>query len=106
MKSIKFYLINVGISVLVTSGILFLYDAYYKQEIMTIDIGEYLLKQKEKYIAGKLTDKELETQLQDVQKRIDAVPKRYVLLREDVVVKRGSAKKIQLMEKEAPNESK
>lgn len=106
MKSIKFYFINAGISILITLGILFLYDTYYKQEIMVIDIGEYLLKQKEKYLSGELTDDELEVQLQAIQKKIDDVPKRYVLLRNDVVVKRGNAEKIQLLEKEVSNETK
>lgn len=63
------------------------YDSWYAQKLVSIDIKGYISDQRDKYIAGKLTDDELKRSFDKLEQVVTAIPKNKAVLMGDLVVR-------------------
>ena len=56
---IKTMSLSVIVSVFVSVGTVYLYDAYYVQKVVVFDLASYLDKQKADFVAGKINEEKL-----------------------------------------------
>ncbi len=63
------------------------YDSWYAQKLVAIDIKGYITEQRDKYVAGKLTDEELKRSFDRLEQVVTAVPKNKAILMGDLVVR-------------------
>ena len=63
------------------------YDSWYAQKLVAIAIKGYITEQRDKYVAGKLTDEELKRSFDRLEQVITAVPKNKAILMGDLVVR-------------------
>lgn len=63
------------------------YDSWYAQKLVSIDIKGYITEQRDKYIAGKLTDDELKRSFDRLEQVVTAIPKNKAVLMGDLVVR-------------------
>lgn len=87
--SIKNILLIATISLAMSVITVYFYDRYNKVEIVSVDLNNTLLELKKEFIKGEITKEELEARLKAIQKEIDSLPKRYVVLSDEVVLKNG-----------------
>jgi len=81
------WLLTVFISLLISALSVFVYDRFFAQKVVAIDIHGYVAKQKELYVGGKLSDTELEQNLERIKGAITKIPKNKVVIVGDVVLK-------------------
>ena len=63
------------------------YDSWYAQKLVSIDIKGYISEQRDKYVAGKLTDDELKRSFDRLEQVVTAIPKNKAVLMGDLVVR-------------------
>lgn len=63
------------------------YDSWYAQKLVAVDIKGYISDQRDKYIAGKLTDDELKRSFDRLEQVVTAIPKNKAVLMGDLVVR-------------------
>ena len=63
------------------------YDRWYVQKIVAVDIKGYIARQRESYLAGKMTDYELKKSLDRLESVITAIPRNRVVIMGDAVVR-------------------
>jgi len=63
------------------------YDSWYAQKLVAVDIKGYISDQRDKYIAGKLTDDELKRSFDKLEQVVTAIPKNKAVLMGDLVVR-------------------
>jgi len=63
------------------------YDSWYAQKLVAVDIKGYISEQRDKYIAGKLTDDELKRSFDKLEQVVTAIPKNKAVLMGDLVVR-------------------
>ena len=63
------------------------YDRWYAQKIVAVDIKGYIARQRESYLAGKMTDYELKKSLDRLESVITAIPRNRVVIMGDAVVR-------------------
>ncbi len=68
------------ISVIITVSALILYDRYYAQKIVFVDIKAYMDEQKSQYMAKKLTDEQLSKNIDRIRTIVEKIPKNYIVL--------------------------
>lgn len=73
------------VSSIVSCGSLLMYDRFFAQKIMTVNMTQYLKDQSDLYFAGKITRDELAANFDRFSQTVKAQPKNKVILLEDVV---------------------
>ena len=63
------------------------YDRWYAQKIVAVDIKGYIARQRESYLAGKMTDDELKKSFDRLESVITAIPRNRVVIMGDAVVR-------------------
>ena len=81
--------ISFGASLTVISG----YDRWYAQKIVAVDIKGYIARQRESYLAGKMTDDELKKSFDRLESVITAIPRNRVVIMGDAVVRNAETVK-------------
>ena len=75
--------ISFGASLTVISG----YDRWYAQKIVAVDIKGYIARQRESYLAGKMSDDEPKKSFDRLESVITAIPRNRVVIMGDAVVR-------------------
>ena len=75
--------ISFGASLIAIYG----YDRWYAQKIVAVDIKGYIARQRESYLAGKMTDDELKKSFDRLESVITAIPRNRVVIMGDAVVR-------------------
>ena len=83
----KSYLVTFLMCLAVSAGAIYLYDRYYATKIVSIDIRKYVADQRSLFLDGKLTEKDLNSNLDRLRQLIDGVPSNSVVIASDVVIK-------------------
>ena len=63
------------------------YDRWYAQKVVAVDIKGYIAQQRDNYLAGKLNDEELRKSFDRLEAVITAIPKNRVIIMGDAVVR-------------------
>lgn len=66
---------------------LYLYDRYRATRIVSVDLDGYISEQKERFIAGEITEEKLTENMNRLKEAVDRIPGNTVVLTADVVVK-------------------
>ena len=83
---IGFFVIIVVINLVLTSGLIFLYDRFMAPKIVAVDIKGFVEKQRDLYIAKKIDDEQLKANLDAMEKKIKSMPKNTIMISADVMV--------------------
>ncbi len=86
---IKTMALSAIVSVIVSAGAVYLYDAYYVQKVVVFDLASYLDKQKADFVAGKINDEKLKKEFAGLKERIDAFGEKRIVLSRGVVLAGG-----------------
>lgn len=75
------------LSALITSGAMMVaYDHFLAQKIVAVDIKGYILEQQSAFLAGKMTDEQLNQSFDKMEMAIKAIPKNKVVIMGDAVI--------------------
>ena len=77
----------VAISCCASLIVIYGYDRWYAQKIVAVDIKGYIARQRESYLAGKMTDDELKKSFDRLESVITAIPRNRVVIMGDAVVR-------------------
>ncbi len=69
------------------------YDRWYAQKVVAVDIKGYIAQQRDNYLAGKLNDDELKRSFDRLETVITAIPKNRVIIMGDAVVRNAETVK-------------
>lgn len=69
------------------------YDHWYAQKVVAVDIKGYIAQQRDNYLAGKLNDDELRKSFDRLEAVITAIPKNRVIIMGDAVVRNAETVK-------------
>jgi hypothetical protein len=82
----KILLINVLVSLLISVGVLYVYDKYYAQKIVAFDLKGYIIGLRDMYVSGKINDEELKRAIDIAYAVIKNQKKNKVVLMGDVIL--------------------
>lgn len=81
----------IGICLVVSLGAslatIAVYDRWYAQKVVAVDIKGYIAQQRDNYLAGKLSDEELRKSFDRLEAVITSIPKNRVIIMGDAVVR-------------------
>lgn len=77
------------VSAVVTVGILALYDRYYAQKIVALDVKGYIAEQRDLYLSGKINDTQLKERFDRLEKAKERVPGNRIIILGDVLVRKN-----------------
>ena len=77
----------VALSLAVSLATLYIYDRWYAQKIVAVDIKGYIAQQRDNYLAGKLNDDELKKSFDHLERIITTIPRNRVVIMGDAVVR-------------------
>ena len=82
----KILLINVLVSLLVSVGMVYIYDKYYAQKIVAFDLKGYVIGLRDMYMSGKINDEEVKRAIDAAYLAIRNQRKNKVVLMGDVIL--------------------
>ncbi len=83
----------VALSLVLSLGTLYIYDRWYAQKIVAVDIKGYIAQQRDDYLAGKLNDDELKKSFDHLERIITTIPRNRVVIMGDAVVRNAETLK-------------
>lgn len=83
----KLIFIMLILSIVMSIATVYVYDRYFAQKVVAIDMKGYMEKQKKLYLKGAIDDEELRENLMSFEKRINDIPENRVVIMEEVVIK-------------------
>ncbi|MCR4314133.1 MAG: hypothetical protein NUV84_02720 [Candidatus Uhrbacteria bacterium] len=86
---IKMMALSAIVSILVSVGTVYMYDAYVVQKVVVFDLASYLDKQKSEFLAGKTDEEKLRKEFAWIKERIDALGEKMIVLSKDMVLSGG-----------------
>jgi hypothetical protein len=86
LNLIKVLLINILVSLLISVGVVYVYDKYYAQKIVAFDLKGYIIGLREMYIAGKINDEGLKQAIEAAYVAIKNQRRNKVVLMGDVIL--------------------
>ena len=86
--------ISLLVSMLAPAGSVYVYDRYYAQKIVAVDIRGYIAKQRDLYLSGKETDKEFRANIDKLATAVKSIPKNRVAIMGDAVIKNAEIEKL------------
>lgn len=86
--------ISLLISVLMSASSVFVYDRYFAQKIIAVDVKGYIVKQRDLYLQGKLTDEQFQANIDKLEAAVKSIPKNRVAIMGDAVIKNAEQQKL------------
>ena len=74
---------------LVTAGMLAVYDKYFAQKIVALDVKGYIAEQRDLYLSGKINDAQLKESFDRLEKAKERVPGNRIIILGDVLVRKN-----------------
>lgn len=75
------------ICALTSASLIFIYDRFFAQKVVAFDLKEYLEKQRNEFVNGKLDEAEFKRRMDELERVLLSVPKRKVILMGDAVIR-------------------
>ena len=82
------------ISLLISVLSVFLYDRFFAQKIIALDMKGYIAKQRDLYMEGKLTDEQFRANVDKLEEAVKSIPANRVAIMGDVVLKNAEQKQL------------
>ena len=82
------------ISLAVSAGSVYVYDRYFAQKIVAVDIKGYIAHQRDLYLSGKETGKEFRANIDKLAVTVKSIPKNRVAIIGDAVIKNAEIEKL------------
>ena len=84
-----FLSVSIGllVSLIVAIGTVYLYDRYFAQKVVAIDLQGFLQQQKDDYLAGKITEDDMDRRMDELEIFVDQIPKHHPVILGNVVVR-------------------
>ena len=86
--------ISLLVSMLVSAGSVYVYDRFYAQKIIAVDIKGYIAAQRDLYLSGKETGKEFRANIDKLAEAVKGIPKNRVAIMEDAVIRNAEIEKL------------
>ncbi len=80
---------SVLISVVIMIGILAVYDRYWAQKIVALDVKGYIAEQRDLFLSGKINEEQLKEHFDRLEKANERVLKNRVIILGDVLVRKN-----------------
>jgi hypothetical protein len=77
------------ISLVVTIGVLAIYDRYIAQKVVALDVKGYIAEQRDLYLSGKINDAQLKESFDRLEKAKERVPRNRIIILGDVLVRKN-----------------
>ena len=77
------------VSIVVVAGALVIYDRYFAQKIVALDVKGYIAEQRDLYLAGKINDVQLKESIDRLEKAKERVPANRIIILGDVLVRKN-----------------
>ncbi len=81
-------------SMLVSASSVYVYDRFYAQKIVAVDIKGYIATQRDLYLSGKETGKEFRANIDKLAAAVKGIPKNRVAIMGDAVIKNAKIEKL------------
>lgn len=81
------WLLTVVISLLIAAASIFVYDRFFVQRIVAVDIKGYIAEQRDLYVAGKINEEQLRQNIDRLEKIVSQIPKNRVAIMGDAVIR-------------------
>ena len=82
------------ISMAVSAGSVYVYDHYFAQKIVSVDIKGYIAKQRDLYLSGKETGKQFRANIDKLATAVKGIPQNRVAIMGDAVIKNAEIEKL------------
>jgi hypothetical protein len=82
------------ISLLMSVLSVFLYDKFFAQKIIAVDMKGYIARQRDLYMEGKLTDEQFRAGVDRLEEAVKSIPANRVAIMADVVLKNAEQKQL------------
>ena len=92
----KRLLLNIIISLVVSSAVVFAYDRFFAQKVVVFDIKGYIEQLRDLYLAKKIDDAELKRRIDMIEVMVNNTPKRKVIIMGDVIIGRDRVEKLEI----------
>ncbi|MDA8172193.1 MAG: hypothetical protein M0Z48_10265 [Nitrospiraceae bacterium] len=86
--------ISLIISMLASAGSVYVYDRFYAQKIVAVDIKGYIAAQRDLYLSGKETGKQFRANIDKLAAVVKSIPKNRVAIMGDAVIKNAEIEKL------------
>jgi len=80
-------IIALFVSLIVASGTVYLYDQHFAQKVVAIDLNGFLQQQKDDYLTGEITEKDMDRRMDELETFVDQIPKHHPVILGEVVVR-------------------
>jgi hypothetical protein len=78
--------IIIFINITVTFTLLFVYDRYFAQKIVAVDLKGFLEEQRDQFLGKKINEEQLKANIDVMEGKIKSMPKNKIMILGDVVV--------------------
>ncbi len=82
------------ISMVVSAGSVYVYDHYFAQKIVSVDIKGYIAKQRDLYLSGKETGKQFRANIDKLAAAVKGIPQNRVAIMGDAVIRNAEIEKL------------
>lgn len=80
MKGILHWLATVLLSAIISIGCIYLYNNYYAQKVIGVNLTKYVAQQQQLFLQGKITEEQLTKNINNAGEIVVRQPKRYVVI--------------------------
>ena len=82
------------VSIAASAATLFVYDRWYAQKIVAVDLKGYITLQRYKYKDGKINDEDLRKAFDRLEREMSAIPKNRVVIMSDTAIRNAEIYKL------------
>ena len=82
------------VSIAASAATLFVYDRWYAQKIVAVDLKGYITLQRYKYKDGKINDEDLRKAFDGLEREMNAIPKNRVVIMADTAIRNAEIFKL------------
>lgn len=92
----KRLILNIIVSLVVSSAVVFAYDHFFAQKVVVFDFKGYIEELRDLYLAKKIDDAELKRRIDLVEAMVNSTPKRKVIIMGDAVLGKDRVEKLEI----------
>ncbi|MFY9270810.1 MAG: hypothetical protein WAO55_13795 [Candidatus Manganitrophaceae bacterium] len=83
----KQWILTVLIGIVLSGGSVLVYDRYFAQKIVALDLKTYKAEQRKRYLAGEMSDDDLKKEIERFERLLNDIPNNKVVVLADTVLK-------------------
>jgi len=81
------WLLTLLISLLISLVSIFVYDRFFVQKIVAVDVKGYIAEQRDLYISGKINEEQLKANIDKMEKAVTSIPRNKVIIMGDAIIR-------------------